>query len=108
MRNFIAADIPNFMHKREIHRIIFRMHHSPDAKFEIPWQVSIRKNITPHYHCGGTILDESTILTAGHCFDHKLLGNYEKMDFRVVAGAIALEDNFLGDTSAQVQFTEIC
>ena len=38
------------------------------APFPIPWQVSIRYCNSGNCHfCGGTILDEQTILTAAHC-----------------------------------------
>ena len=104
--NLIAADIPTFMQKMSARAIRVGIVNGPEAKSEIPWQVSIRKYTTSFHWCGGTILDESTILSAGHCFsDYKLLGDYEDANFRVVTGAINLED-----TSAQVQLqcTKIC
>ena len=39
-----------------------------DAPSPIPWQVSIGKLGFGHW-CGGTILDEKTVLSAAHCFD---------------------------------------
>ena len=39
------------------------------AKKPIPWQVSVRDCNNGNCHtCGGTILDNLTILTAAHCF----------------------------------------
>ena len=37
------------------------------APSPIPWQVSVQ--IGGQHHCGGTILDTYTILSAAHCFD---------------------------------------
>ena len=37
------------------------------AESPIPWQVSVRQG---NWHfCGGTILDETTVMCAAHCFD---------------------------------------
>ena len=38
-----------------------------DAVSPIPWQVLMYRNF--NIRCGGTILDEKTILSAAHCFD---------------------------------------
>ena len=51
--------MPNFMQKS------LRIAGGQKAPSMIPWQVSII-NITTHL-CGGTILDECTILTAASC-----------------------------------------
>ena len=58
-----------------------------DAPSPIPWQAWFQG-------CGGTILDDQTILSAAHCFDvcSDLSGKW------VMAGAV---DN--SDSSAQVQ-----
>ena len=37
------------------------------APYPIPWQVSVQ--IGGSHFCGGTILDNYTILSAAHCFD---------------------------------------
>jgi len=37
-----------------------------DAPSPIPWQVSVQ-SFSSHF-CGATILDESTLLCAAHCF----------------------------------------
>ena len=37
------------------------------APSPIPWQVSVQSGGS--HFCGGTILDNSTILSAAHCFD---------------------------------------
>ena len=39
------------------------------AVLNIPWQVQILVDDT--YACGGTILDDLTILSAAHCFEHQ-------------------------------------
>merc|ERR1719266_1273912 len=59
-RDGYCADMPTFM--TNVDRIVG----GQDAPSPIPWQVSIR---TGSFHfCGATILDESTLLSAAHCF----------------------------------------
>merc|ERR1712025_533532 len=37
----------------------------------IPWQVSVRQCQSGGCHfCGGTILDETTVMSAAHCFNN--------------------------------------
>ena len=62
-RQETCTSLPSFMTAAD--RIIG----GQDAPAPIPWQVSLQK---PYwggmYHsCGGSILDEKTILTAAHC-----------------------------------------
>merc|ERR1711881_36136 len=41
-----------------------------DAPNPIQWQVSVRSCSAGYCHfCGGTILDETTVMSAAHCFD---------------------------------------
>merc|ERR1711892_318961 len=59
-RNGECAAMPSFM--TNVDRIVG----GEDAPSPIPWQVSIR---TGSFHfCGATILDDSTLLSAAHCF----------------------------------------
>merc|ERR1711892_1165789 len=59
-RNGECANMPSFM--TNVDRIVG----GEDAPSPIPWQVSIR---TGSFHfCGATILDDSTLLSAAHCF----------------------------------------
>jgi len=63
-----------------------------DAECPIPWQVHLRigdPNGGFSYFCGGTIIDEKTILTAAHCYDGMNLG---RSDFFVTAGIINIVD----------------
>ena len=40
-----------------------------DAPSPIPWQVSVRQGTGGSGHfCGGTILDDTTVMCAAHCF----------------------------------------
>jgi len=58
----------------------------------IPWQAHMRQG-NPNggftYFCGGTILDEKTILTAAHCYHGK---NLNAGNFFIAAGAIHVAD----------------
>ena len=53
----------------------------------IPWQVSVGGR------CGGTILDEYTILSAGHCN----IGDYDS----ILAGALSLKNHQFTDPPPQ-------
>ena len=74
----ILAKLPSFM-TEELSSVSARIVKGDNPPAPIPWQVGIlsrRKNATQKQgnkivfepHCGGTILDEVTVLTAGHCF----------------------------------------
>lgn len=69
-----CAKMPYFMK----HKIVG----GATAPEPIPWQVSIRSGGS--HFCGGTILDERTILSAGHCFDAKT----EKRSYSILAGTV--------------------
>ena len=86
-----------------------------DPTNHIPWQVSIQKyNITftrwDHF-CGGTILNQFTILSAAHCFYDftyiTLFGagdrRYESYAFRIVAGTPFVQTILDTDTFPHVQ-----
>merc|ERR1739848_319977 len=55
-----CADMPSFMTNAD------RIVGGQDAPSPIPWQVSVQ--IGYWHFCGATILDESTLLSAAHCF----------------------------------------
>jgi trypsin len=40
--------------------------------WELPWQVSVRRKATNAHFCGGMIINEWWILTAGHCMDGEI------------------------------------
>ena len=69
----------------------------------IPWQahITLMKG-SDTFQCGGTILDEETILSAAHCFDSKKLGS-----IKVETGMIAnpyLERTFvINETTSNVR-----
>ena len=49
----------------ESSKSIYRIVGGDDAPSPIPWQVRVQLG---DFLCGGTILDETTILSAAHCF----------------------------------------
>ena len=51
------------------------------APSPIPWQVSVQKSGI--HHCGATILDDYTLLSAAHCYDNK---NYSVNGLTIRAG----------------------
>merc|ERR1711997_750376 len=75
-RNGECADMPSFMTNTD------RIVGGQDAPSPIPWQVSVQ--IGYWHFCGATILDESTLLSAAHCF-------YESSawDLSIRAGSVA-------------------
>lgn len=44
---------------------------SDSVKGQFPHQVSLKKSLTHEHICGGAIISEKFILTAGHCFEAK-------------------------------------
>ena len=66
----------------------------------IPWQAHMGQgtSISFSYFCGGTIIDEKTILTAAHCYHGKDL---DADGFFISAGAINVRDG-----SAQIAGVE--
>lgn len=46
-----------------------------NANQHVPWQVSLQSG-NAHF-CGGTILDETTVITAAHCFDSEISSGEE-------------------------------
>ena len=45
------------------------------VRYVIPWQVSVRSCNSGQCHfCGGTVLDEWTVLSAAHCFPNGVTG----------------------------------
>jgi len=61
-----------------------------DATSSIPWQVSVRNGQSGGGHfCGGTILDETTIMCAAHCFNcgQSMSGKY------ITAGVVNRNDD---------------
>ncbi|CAB4053981.1 CTRB [Lepeophtheirus salmonis] len=60
------------------YRLIHAMRYMGESKIvggteaqphSIPFQVSFQRKNGFHF-CGGSILDETTVITAGHCFEH--------------------------------------
>ena len=51
-----------------------RVTNGNDATYPIPWQIVIFNTITRGV-CGGTIINDLSILTAAHCFDDDSLKN---------------------------------
>ena len=65
----------------------------PSALEPIPWQAHLTMMIgSEAFQCGGTILDEETILTAAHCLNSKQLGPI-KVETGILANPV-LERNF--------------
>ena len=71
------ASIPEFMTNKIVG--------GQTAPRPIPWQVSIRSHGS--HFCGGTILDATTVLSAGHCFDG---GNRNGLS--ILAGTVNRKD----------------
>ena len=73
----LLASIPDFMTNKIVG--------GQTAPRPIPWQVSIRSHGS--HFCGGTILDATTVLSAGHCFDG---GN--RNGLTILAGTVNRKD----------------
>merc|ERR1712087_507275 len=73
-KNTRCAALPNFM----------KIVGGEDANAPIPWQVSLQTN--GQHFCGGTILDEYTVLSAAHCLG--LNEHHIKYGITVVTGTV--------------------
>ena len=99
-----CAQIPSWMKKARNTRII----NGENAISPIPWQVVILIEFNSPYEkyiCGGTILNEETILSAAHCFEGEIkvivlcinlsrTFNFCKI-YRFVISRMLMKQNFL-------------
>ena len=81
----------------------------------IPWQVSIQQieSGTWSHFCGGTILNQYTILSAAHCFyedyyrkgvEGQYMARFNPKNYRIVAGTHDLTNS--QSTHLQVLYTQ--
>lgn len=66
-KTFFSATIPSYMTEGINRFDPGQIVGGQTAPSPIPWQVSVQKS--GHHHCGGTIIDAYTVMSAAHCFD---------------------------------------
>lgn len=53
---------------------------------DFPWQVAIYYSFTKSYLCGGSIINEQTVVTAAHCVSNERGESLPEEDYIIGAG----------------------
>lgn len=81
-----AQDISTFLNQ-ESFLIAFGQFAQPN---QFPYQVSVR--VRGKHHCGGSIIGQSRIISAAHCFTNKFGKNLGVKNYQVLAGTIYVDE----------------
>merc|ERR1712212_258988 len=101
-----CAQIPPWMKNSLINRIVG----GQNVPSHIPWQVQIHiSKLGLNFVCGGTILDEETILSAAHCFTP--LDTLDDFDFieggLIVVSSPSSQKSFIKEVINHPMYNEI-
>ena len=86
-----SADFPKLERNNKT-----RIHGGTQRRRPIPWQVLIIHSSSSEAFCGGALIDDSTILSAAHCFDPILSNGDNPLEWIYAVGQISKNPEYIG------------